>query len=69
MLSGSHGGWDAISTLGTLAAKYISTTGENLMLMGRQRQYKQALRLSVSFEKADYDRVSALAQAYDGSTA
>ena len=37
--------------------------------MGRPRQYKQTARLSVSFEKADYDRVTALAEAHDVSTA
>ena len=37
--------------------------------MGRPRQYKQTSRLSVSFEKADYDRVTALAEAHDVSTA
>ena len=37
--------------------------------MGRPRQYKQTSRLSVSFEKTDYDRVTALAVAHDVSTA
>lgn len=39
------------------------------MPMGRPRQYKQTSRLSVSFEKSDYDRVTALAEAHDVSTA
>jgi len=37
--------------------------------MGRPRQNKQISRLSVSFEKADYDRVTAIAEANDVSTA
>ena len=39
------------------------------MPMGRPRQHKQTARLSVSFEKADYDRVTAAAAANDVSTA
>lgn len=39
------------------------------MPMGRPRQHKQIARLSVSFEKADYDRVTAIAEANDVSTA
>lgn len=39
------------------------------MPMGRPRQDKQTARLSVSFEKADYDRVTAIAEANDVSTA
>ena len=39
------------------------------MPMGRPRQHKQTARLSVSFEKADYDRVTALAEANDVSKA
>lgn len=39
------------------------------MPMGRPRQHKQTARLSVSFEKADYDRVTAIAEANDVSTA
>ncbi len=37
--------------------------------MGRPRQHKQTARLSVSFEKVDYDRVTAIAEANDVSTA
>ena len=39
------------------------------MPMGRPRQHKQTARLSVSFDKADYDRVIAIAEANDVSTA
>ena len=39
------------------------------MPMGRPKQHKQTARLSVSFEKADYDRVTAIAEANDVSTA
>ncbi len=37
--------------------------------MGRPRQHKQTTRLSISFKKADYDRVVAIAEANDVSTA
>lgn len=37
--------------------------------MGRPRRHKQTTRLSVSFEKADYDRVNAIAEANDVATA
>ena len=37
--------------------------------MGRPRQHKQTARLSVSIEKADYDRVTAIAEANQVSTA
>ena len=37
--------------------------------MGRPRQDKQTARLSVSFEKAEYDRVTAIAEANNVSTA
>ncbi len=37
--------------------------------MGRPRQNKQTARLSVSFEKADYEQVAAIAEANDVSTA
>ena len=39
------------------------------MPMGRPRQHKQTARLSVSFEKTDYDRVTAIAEANNLSTA
>ncbi len=39
------------------------------MPMGRPKQHKQTARLSVSFEKADYDRVTAIAEANDVSSA
>jgi len=37
--------------------------------MGRPRQYKQNARFSVSFEKANYDRVTAISEAKDVPTA
>ena len=39
------------------------------MPIGRLRQHRHTARLSVSFEKADYDRVIAIAEANDVSTA
>ena len=39
------------------------------MPMGRPSQHKQTARLSVSFEKADYGRVTAIAEANDVSPA
>ena len=67
--SGSHGGCEVISTLQVSGAKYVNPADEDLIPMGRPRQYKQTARLSVSFEKTDYDRVTALAEAHDVSTA
>lgn len=37
--------------------------------MGRPRQHKETARLSVGFSKADYERVTEIAEANDVSTA